>query len=343
MEMQHKTEMDTSLIKGLVLDHGARHPDMKKRAENCYILTCNVSFEYEKTEINAGLFYKSSEERERLLMAERAFIDARVKRVIELKRKVCDGTDKNFVIINQKGIDPPSLDALAKEGIIALRRAKRRNMERLPLICGGIAVNAVENIGPEVLGFAGLVYEHVLGEDKYFFVEKCTNPRSVTLLVRGPNKHTITQIKDAIKDGLMAVRNCFIDNGVIPGAGAFELAAYADLMKYKESVKGRLKLGVQCFAEALLVIPKTLATNAGFDAQETLVTLLDEEAKAREAKRGAIGVDLATGGACLPFEMGIVDNYSVKKHIITSSSTIASNLLLVDEIMKAGISTTKGS
>merc|ERR1719211_724831 len=154
MEMQHRSEMDTSLVKGLVLDHGGRHPDMPKRLENCYILTCNVSLEYEKTEVNSGFFYKSAEEREKLVEAERKFIDDRVKKVIEFKRKVCgdDGQDsgdkkkKTFVIINQKGIDPLSLDALAKEGIMALRRAKRRNMERMALACGGIAVNSFDEM-----------------------------------------------------------------------------------------------------------------------------------------------------------------------------------------------------
>ena len=169
VEMQHKTEKDTTLVKGLVLDHGGRHPDMKKRMENCFILTCNVSFEYEKTEVNAGLFYKSSEEREKMLSAERAYIDARVQKVIDLKNKVCAGTDKNFVVINQKGIDPPSLDAFAKAGIMALRRAKRRNMERLPLCCGGVAVNSVDDLTPDVLGKAGLVYEHVLVRFLLFF------------------------------------------------------------------------------------------------------------------------------------------------------------------------------
>lgn len=102
MEMQHKTEMETSLIKGHVMDHGARHPDMPKRVENAYILTCNVSMEYEKSEVNSGFFYKSAEEREKLVLAEREFIENRVKKVIELKKKLCDGTDKNFVVINQK-------------------------------------------------------------------------------------------------------------------------------------------------------------------------------------------------------------------------------------------------
>lgn len=217
MEMQHKTETDTTLIKGLVLDHGSRHPDMPKKLANCYILTCNVSMEYEKSEVNSGFFYKTAEEREKMVSAERQFIEQRVKKVIELKKKLCDGTDKSFVVINQKGIDPMSLDLLAKEGIIALRRAKRRNMERLALACGGIALNHFDDIQENQLGYAGLVYEHVLGENKYTFVEDCKVPQSVTILIKGPNKHTITRIKDAIRDGLRAINNAIEDKAIIPG------------------------------------------------------------------------------------------------------------------------------
>ncbi|XP_054724981.1 T-complex protein 1 subunit zeta-like [Uloborus diversus] len=215
MEMKHKTDMDTSLIRGLVLDHGARHPDMMKKVEDAYILTCNVSLEYEKSEVNAGFFYKSAEEREKLVNAERAFITERVKKIIELKKKVCDGTKKGFVVINQKGIDPMSLDLLCKEGIVALRRAKRRNMERLTLACGGEAMNSVDDLTPDCLGEAGMVYEHVLGEDKYTFVEDLKNPQSVTVLIKGPNAHTITQIKDAVHDGLRAVKNALEDGNVL--------------------------------------------------------------------------------------------------------------------------------
>lgn len=217
MEMQHKTETDTSLVKGLVLDHGARHPDMPKKVTNAYILTCNVSMEYEKSEVNSGFFYKTAEEREKLVQAEREFIEQRVKKVIALKKKVCDGTNKGFVVINQKGIDPMSLDLLAKEGILALRRAKRRNMERLALACGGVAMNHLDDLHESQLGFAGLVYEHVLGENKYTFVEECKVPQSVTILIKGPNKHTITQIKDAVRDGLRAVNNAIEDKAVVPG------------------------------------------------------------------------------------------------------------------------------
>ncbi|XP_045315853.1 T-complex protein 1 subunit zeta isoform X1 [Leopardus geoffroyi] len=369
MEMKHKSETDTSLIRGLVLDHGARHPDMKKRVEDAYILTCNVSLEYEKTEVNSGFFYKSAEEREKLVKAERKFIEDRVKKIIELKKKVCGDSDKGFVVINQKvrmkfyfinepvsfiaifkvtsiktnlfltqGIDPFSLDALAKEGIVALRRAKRRNMERLTLACGGVALNSFDDLNPDCLGHAGLVYEYTLGEEKFTFIEKCNNPRSVTLLVKGPNKHTLTQIKDAIRDGLRAVKNAIDDGCVVPGAGAVEVAMAEALIKYKPSVKGRAQLGVQAFADALLIIPKVLAQNSGFDLQETLVKVQAEHSESGQL----VGVDLNTGEPMVAAEVGIWDNYCVKKQLLHSCTVIATNILLVDEIMRAGMSSLKG-
>ncbi|XP_069740992.1 T-complex protein 1 subunit zeta isoform X2 [Narcine bancroftii] len=338
MEMKHKTESDTHLVKGLVLDHGARHPDMKKRVENAYILTCSISLEYEKTEVNSGFFYKSADEREKFVQAERKFIEDRVNKIIALKRKVCGDSKKGFVVINQKGIDPLSLDAFAKEGIVALRRAKRRNMERLTLACGGIAMNSVEDLTPECLGHAGLVYEHTLGEEKFTFVEQCNNPRSVTLLLKGPNKHTLTQIKDAVRDGLRAVKNAIEDGCVVPGAGAFEVAVADALIKHKANVKGRAQLGVQAFADALLIIPKVLAQNSGYDPQETLVKIQSEYSKSNQLA----GVDLNTGEPMFAGEAGVWDNYNVKKQLLHSCAVIASNLLLVDEIMRAGMSSLKG-
>uniref|UniRef100_A0A2L2Y6G0 T-complex protein 1 subunit zeta n=1 Tax=Parasteatoda tepidariorum TaxID=114398 RepID=A0A2L2Y6G0_PARTP len=339
MEMKHKNELDTTLVRGLVLDHGARHPDMKKKVEDAYILTCNVSLEYEKSEVNAGFFYKSAEEREKLISAERAFITERVNKIIELKNKVCKDTKKGFVVINQKGIDPMSLDMLCKEGIVALRRAKRRNMERLTLACGGEAMNSVDELTPECLGEAGLVFEHVLGEDKFTFVEELKNPLSVTILIKGPNSHSRAQIKDAIYDGLRAVKNAIEDGCLVAGAGAFEIAAYCELMKYKSEVKGRLQLGIQAFADALLVIPKTLAGNAGYDPQEVMVKLIQEY---NSAGGILIGLDIDTGEPLAPEEAGILDNYRVKKQLLRYCSSIAGNLLLVDEIVRAGLTSTRG-
>jgi T-complex protein 1 subunit zeta len=339
MEMMHKMDVDTQLVKGIVMDHGSRHPDMPKKLEGeVFVLTCNVSLEYEKTEVNSGFFYKTAEERQKFVKSERLIIDEHVNKLIALKREVCgDDPNKGFLLVNQKGIDPMSLDALAKENIIGLRRAKRRNMERLTLACGGQSVNSFDELGVDCLGKCGSVYETVLGEDKYTFVEECNNPMSVTVLVRGPNKHTLTQIKDAIHDGLRSIKNAIEDNCVIPGAGAFEVYASQRLIQYKAQVQGRAKLGIQAFADALLIIPKVLAQNAGHDAQDAIVTLIDAQ-----TSEGWTGIDLKTGRAMDPVAAGIFDNYCVKRQLIHSSTVIATNLLLVDEIMKAGMSSLKG-
>uniref|UniRef100_A0A6N2MUW4 T-complex protein 1 subunit zeta n=1 Tax=Salix viminalis TaxID=40686 RepID=A0A6N2MUW4_SALVM len=337
-EMEDSSEGEDSMdedVEGLVLDHGSRHPDMKRRAENCFILTCNVSLEYEKSEINAGFFYSNAEQREAM---------------------VCSGTDNNFVVINQKGIDPPSLDLLARAGIIALRRAKEEKY-RTP----GFGF-----LTPDCLGWAGLVYEQVLGEEKYTFVENVKNPHSCTILIKGPNDHTIAQIKDAVRDGLRAVKNTIEDEAVVlvssarrnscliillhidlykavlvafdggfgssVGAGAFELAARKHLInEVKKTVKGRAQLGVEAFADALLVVPKTLAENSGLDTQDEIVTLTGEH-----SRDNIVGINLQTGGTLDPQMEGIFDNYSVKRQLLNSGPVIASQLLLVDEVICAG-------
>jgi T-complex protein 1 subunit zeta len=333
MHMMHRTDRDSRLVRGLVLDHGARHPDMPKLLENCYILTCNVSLEYEKSEVASSFLYSNAEERERLVDAERRFTDEKVRQIIELKRSVCTPENgRTFVVVNQKGIDPVSLDMLAKENIIAIRRAKRRNMERLTLACGGVPVNSTEDMDESVLGTAGRVYEQTLGEDKYTFIEDVANPFSCTILMKGPNQHTIAQIKDAVRDGLRAVSNAIADTCLVPGAGAFELAACAHLHEYAKSVKGKVKLGVKAFADALQVIPKVLVGNSGFDVSDVLLAAQEE---AEELKL-PVGVDVFTGKPCQPVELGIWDNYVVKRQFLALGTVLASQLLLVDEVMRAG-------
>lgn len=336
MHMQHRTALETEFINGLVLDHGARHPDMKKDMKNVYILTCNVSLEYEKSEVNSSFLYSNAEQRQKMVEAERKVVDEKVLKIIDLKKKVCDEdperekSPKNFIVINQKGIDPISLDMLQKAGICALRRAKRRNMERLVLAFGGVAVNAVDELTPDVLGFAEHTYEQTLGEEAYtFVVGPRIKPKSCTVLIKGPNKHTIAQIKDAVRDGLRAVVNTMEDKCVIPGAGAFELGLSEHLEKFAKSVTGRSQLGVKCFAEALLVIPKALAQNSGFDVQDTIIHLQ------QEAQNKLVGLDLYTGKAIDPIQAGIFDNYRVKQQVLEASTFTATQLLYVDEILRA--------
>lgn len=179
---------------------------------------------------------------------------------------------------------------LAREGIVALRRAKRRNAERLALCCGGRALNALDDLCKEDLGYAEDVYEHALGEEKYTFVEGCRFPKSCAILIKGPNEHTIAMIKDAVRDGLRAVKNVYDDKCVLPGAGAFEIGAYCHLKSFLENTppKGKIRMGVNAFAESLLIIPKVLADNSGYDVQETILELID----AYKSRKVPVGINV---------------------------------------------------
>merc|ERR1712187_401282 len=334
MDMKHKLETNIKLIKGLVFDHGSRHPNMPKCLTKSYILNCNISLEYEKTEINSSFFYSNVEQKNKMVTAERETTNSKVNAIIELKKMVCNTSDKSFVIVNQKGIDPESLDMLAKEGILALRRAKRRNAERLQLSCGAYCVNSVEELSPDCLGYAGIVYESCDGDEKYTFMEDVKHTHSVTILIKSPTDQVITQIKDAIRDGLRSVKNVLDDKAILFGAGAFEVAASMHLMNTtRKMLKGKAKLGVDCFSQALLSIPKILAQNAGLDAQESIISLQTEREKGNN-----VGLNLTTGEATDVKLLGSDDNYCVKRQILQSASTISSQVLLVDEIIRVGSS-----
>lgn len=338
MTMQHKNASDTVLVRGLVTDHAGRHPRMPSRLEKCHILICNIELEYQKTEVQANFVFSTAEERERFVIKEREVVDARVRKIVDLKRQVCQ-PGENFVVFNQGGIDPISLDMLANDGILGLRRAKRRNMERLTKAAGGEAISDVSELRPEVLGFAGAVYTSSLSEDdKFTFFEDLKDPHSVTILIRGPNKHTIEQIKDAVKDGLNVVRNAILDKAVVAGGGAFEFGCAMHLRKSAHEVEGRARRGYEAFANALLIIPKTLALNCGADPEDLLLQLEDHH---REDPSMRVGIDAVAGECMDPVATGILDNYCVKKQLITGVTGIVQNLLLVDEIIRAGRGTAK--
>ena len=340
MHQKQKMSTDTKLIKGLVLDHGGRHPSMPKRLENCYILNCNVSLEYENTEVHSKLIYSNAEQRENLLKSEHKATDDLCKKIIDLKREVCDSEEgkknnRHFVVINQKGIDPLSLDMLAREGILGLRRAKKRNAERLILACGGNAVNSFDDLTVNDLGQADLIYEEQLDEEKYTYIEGVKNPQSCTILVRAASGYEIAQIKDAIRDGLRAVKNVFDDESAIPGAGAFEIACSEVLKEFAKSkdVEGKKYYGVNAFAEALLVIPKAVCENSGVDAQESIINAV----KAYDENKKLMGVDINDNGKPInPVDHGIFDNYCVKKSLLNISPVLTQQFLMVDEIIRAG-------
>jgi len=175
-----------------------------------------------------------------------------------------------------------------------------------------------------------------LGEEKYTFVEECKNPKSVTIVLKGPMKHGIVQMKDAIRDGIRSLYNTIQDGCVVPGAGAYEIAVAKKLNTLQ--IASRSVLGVNVFSQAILVIPKTLVTNAGHDAQEVILKALQSQSQGDTI----VGVDLDNGDLLLPTQAGIYDMYAAKKQMIDASIVVATNLLLTDEIMRAGLSSLKG-
>eukprot|EP01065_Artemidia_motanka_P032195 TRINITY_DN39230_c0_g1_i1.p1 TRINITY_DN39230_c0_g1~~TRINITY_DN39230_c0_g1_i1.p1 ORF type:complete len:573 (+),score=213.10 TRINITY_DN39230_c0_g1_i1:75-1721(+) len=340
MHMRHKLGSETKFIPGLVLDHGGRHPEMPKHLENCYILTCNVSLEYEKSELNSGFYYKTAAEKEKMGTAERGVVDKLCQKIVELKKQVCpEGSGKGFVVINQKGIDPLSLDILARNNILGLRRAKRRNMERIQLCCGGEAVNCFDGLTPDVLGYAGLVYEHALADEKYTFIEQPRKPSSCTILIKGPNDHTIAQIKEAVRDGLRAVRNAIEDDCLVAGAADFETACKVHLDHFADTkaVKESLTPCVKAFGDALMAIPRTLCESAceGGSAA-ALRHKLERVHRENYQKPGRFGLDLSAATVTDPQADGVYDNFRVKRQQLEAAAVISTQLLLIDEVMKAG-------
>uniref|UniRef100_A0A0A9Y4Z7 T-complex protein 1 subunit zeta n=1 Tax=Lygus hesperus TaxID=30085 RepID=A0A0A9Y4Z7_LYGHE len=154
MHMRHGSVNDTRFVDGLVLDHGVRHPNMAKRAENVHVFVCNVNLEYEKSLTTTTMMYHSPEERQKLVHSERNFTNEKVQRIIDLKNRIVKSDTESFLVVNQGGIDPISLDMFQKAGVLAIRRAKRRNMERLSKACGGYPVTVVDDLDSTCLGFA---------------------------------------------------------------------------------------------------------------------------------------------------------------------------------------------
>lgn len=200
------------------------------------------------------------------------------------------------------------------------------------LAVGGVALNSIDNMQESSLGWAETVREETLGEDKYTFVEGCRNPKSCTILLKGPDQHTIDQLKDAVRDGLRAVANAIEDKCVVPGAGSFEIYLNHKLIESENDVVGKAQLGYKAFADAVLVIPKTLAQNSGFDMHEALLLLKQDFAK----HKALVGLNINELGLISPIKEGVFDNYCVKKIFLSITTTLVEQLLLCDEIIKAG-------
>jgi thermosome len=314
---------DTKLIKGIVLDKEVVHPGMPKRVEKARIALLDTALEIKKTEFDAKINIETPEQMETFLKEEENMLRDLVDRIAK--------TGANLLIC-QKGIDDMVQHFLARKGISAIRRAKKSDMEKLAKATGGKVVTSLEDITKKDIGYAELVEERKIGDDKMTFIEGCKNPRSVAILIRGGTERIVDEAERSIHDALCVVRDVVQEPKIVVGGGAPELEVARVLREYADTLLGREALAVQQYAEALEAVPTTLSDNAGLDPIDII-----SELRARHEK-GEVwaGVDVHEGKVKDMEKLEVYEPLAVKKQIIKSATEAATMILKIDDIIAAG-------
>ena len=313
---------DTKLIKGIVIDKEVVHPGMPKRVENAKIALLNCPLEIEKTEFDAKINIESPEQMEAFLKEEERMLQEMVNKIASVGANV---------VICQKGIDDAAQHFLARKKILALRRVKKSDMEKLSKATGGKIITNLDDMTEADLGYAALVEERKIGDDKMTFIEGCKHPKSVTILIRGGTERVIDEAERSIHDALCVVRDVVEEPKIVAGGGAPEIEVARILRNYAESLPGREQLAVMSFAEALESIPVTLAENAGLDPIDIL-----SELRARHDKGEKwVGVGVHEGKVIDTYETNVLEPVSVKKQVIKSATEASTMILKIDDVIAA--------
>jgi thermosome len=314
---------DTKLIKGIVLDKEVVHPGMPKRIEKARIALLDTAPEIKKTEFDAKINIETPEQMETFLKEEENMLRDLVDKIAK--------TGANLLIC-QKGIDDMVQHFLAIKGISAIRRAKKSDMEKLAKATGGKVVTSLEDITKKDIGYAELVEERKIGDDKITFIEGCKNPRSVAILIRGGTERIVDEAERSIHDALCVVRDVVQEPKIVAGGGAPELEVARVLREYADTLPGREALAVQQYAEALEAVPTTLSDNAGLDPIDII-----SELRARHEK-GEVwaGVDVHEGKVKDMEKLEVYEPLTVKKQVIKSATEAANMILKIDDIIAAG-------
>ena len=316
--------LDTMLVAGVVLDKEVVHPGMPKRVEKAKIALLDSPLEIEKPEIDAEIRISDPSQIRKFLAEEEEILSKMVDKISNIGANV---------VICQKGIDDVAQHFLAKKKILAVRRVKRSDMEKLARATGGRIVTSIRDLTPEDLGYAGLVEERRVGNDKMVFIEDCKNPKSVTILLRGANDMLLDEVERSINDSLHALRNVLREPKIVPGGGAAEIELAIRLKEYAETITGKEQLAVQAFAEALEEIPMILAETAGLDALDTLAELVK---KHKDEKKIYAGIDVINGKVVDDMtNIGVLEPAIVKKQILKSATEAASAILKIDDVIAA--------
>jgi len=313
---------DTELIKGIVLDKEVVHPGMPKKIENAKIALLDVALEVKETETDAEIRITSPEQMQAFLETEQKMLKGMVEKI------VASGAT---VVLCQKGIDDIAQHYLSKKGIVAARRVKKSDMEKLAKATGARIVSNLEDLSVEDLGFARIVEEEKIAGEAMIFVRECRNPKAVTLLVRGSTEHVVDEIDRSVEDAIGAVASALEVGKVVAGAGSPEAEVAKRLRKIAEKYSGREQLAIVAFAEALEVIPRSLAENGGLDPIDTLVELR----AAHDQGKITYGIDLSNGSIGDALYLGVIEPLKVKTQAIKSSAEAAEMILRIDDVISA--------
>ena len=321
---------DTKLINGVLIDKEVVHPGMPRSVKNAKIALLDTALEVEKTETDAKININSPEQ-------IGAFLEQEEKMLEEMVEKIAS-TGAN-VVFCQKGIDDVAQHFLAKKGIMAVRRVKRSDMEKLSRATGARIVTILNDLDKRDLGYAGLVEERKVAGEEMVFIEKCKDPKSVTIFVRASTEHVVNEGERAIRDGLGAVSSAIEEGTYVFGGGSIEMELARELRDFATKIGGREQLAINAFAEALEIIPRTLAESAGMDPIDALVTLRSEH---KHKKGRAVGINVFKGKIDDMEKLGVIEPAKVKKQAIMSASEAAEMLLRIDDMISAKPKSFKG-
>ena len=314
---------ETKLIQGIVLDKDVAHSGMPKRVEKAKIALLDCPLEIEKTEFDAKINIDSPEQMEGFLKQEEGMLREMVDKIVAAGANV---------VLCEKGLDDMVQHFLARKEILAIRRIKKSDMEKLAKATGGKIVTSLDAISSEDLGYANLVEERKIGDDKMTFVEGCKHPRAVTILIRGGTTRIVDEAERSLHDALCVVRDVVEEPKVVAGGGSPELEVSRVLRKYAETLPGREQLAVKGFAEALEAIPMTLTENAGLDP----IDILSELRAGHEKGEKWAGIEVNHGKVEDMAEAGVFEPLAVKKQIIRSATEASTMILKIDDVIAAG-------
>jgi len=311
---------DTQIIKGIVLDKEIVHSGMPTKIEKAKIALINSALEIEKTEMSAEIRITDPTQMQMFLEEENRMLKTMVDKLHDI------GTN---VLICQKGIDDISQHYLAKHGIMAIRRVKESDMIKLAKATGGRVISNLDDLSEQDLGAADLVQQKKVESDKWVFVEGCKHPLSVTMLIRGGSQRVIDEVDRSIHDALMVVKDVIEKPEIVAGGGAPEAFAASQLKDWADNFDGREQLAIKKYAEALEIIPLTIAENAGMDPIDTMATL---RAKQNQGLKWT-GIDARNTKIADMMAINVVEPIAVKEQIIKSATEAACMILRIDDVI----------